>query len=164
MNSEEIELYASHSQFYIQDSTPRGTPGDPTFWTEEASDNRLAIGDGLIGVGTGTYGFVKVRVEEHQTIPPLDILQWDHVTECGLEVASGFLTMMGCLSSSGLFFEVKPAHYRVRVCHANLSDSEREFPRVGRERFGDWYLVQFWPSHPEDAQVLKYRKAIRPLE
>jgi hypothetical protein len=32
MVEEEIRLYASHHQFYVQDSDPRGTADDPSFW------------------------------------------------------------------------------------------------------------------------------------
>src|SRR5438552_3037430 len=104
MNEEETRLYASHCQFYVQDSEPRGTSDDPSFWTTEASDNRLAIGDGLLAIGTGTYGFVKVRVEQHDSKPQVQLKQWDHVTECGLDVKTRFILVMGCLSDSGLFF------------------------------------------------------------
>ena len=41
---EEIRLYASHHQFYVQDSEPLGKADDPAFWTVEALDMRLAVG------------------------------------------------------------------------------------------------------------------------
>jgi len=157
MVEEEIRLYASHHQFYVQDSEPRGAADDPSFWTKEAYDNRLAVGDGLLAVGTGTYGFVKVRVEQHDAEPPLELSEWDHVTECALEVRTPFLLIMGCLSQSGLFFEVKPRHYRVRVGHANLGESEQEVPGNWTGEFNDWYLVQFWPGELSQPNVLKRR-------
>ncbi len=165
MVEEEIRLYASHHQFYVQDSEPRGTADDPTFWTKEASDNRLAVGDGLLAIGTGTYDFVKVRVEQHDPEPPLDLSAWDHVSECGLEVRTRFLLIMGCLSQSGLFFEVRPGHYRVRACHANLAESEQEVPSNWTGEFRDWYLIQFWPGTSSKSMVLKHRgrTAIWPL-
>jgi hypothetical protein len=78
MVEKEIRLYASHHQFYVQDSEPRGSSGDPSFWTKEASDNRLAMGDGLLAIGTGTYDFVKVLVEQHESAPVLRLDQWNH--------------------------------------------------------------------------------------
>jgi hypothetical protein len=157
MVEEEIRLYASHHQFYVQDSEPSGSSDDSTFWTKEACKNRLAIGDGLIGIGTGTYDFVKVRVEQHDAEPPVDLDQWDHVTESGLQIRTKFVLIMGCLSQSGLFFQVKPGHYRVRACHANLAESEQEVPNDWKGGFQDWYLIQFWPSKPLRAKILKRR-------
>lgn len=157
MVEEEIRLYASHCQFYVQDRVPPGPIDETTFWTTEASNNRLAIGDGELAIGTGSYDFVRVRVEIHVSEPPVDLGQWDHVTECGLEVKTNLIFIIGCLSTSGLFFEVKPRHYRVRACHANLAQSEKEVPSNWTGEFGDWYLLQFWPSVPLKPQVLKRR-------
>ena len=153
---EEIRVYASHSQFYVQDGVLK--PGgicEATFWTKDASDRRLAVGNGILGIGTGTYDFVKVRVEHYKVIPLIDLSQWDHVTEASLEVKTGLILIVGCLSQSGLFFEVQPAHYCVRACHANLAQSEHEVPLGWTGEFGDWYLVQFWPSEPSEPRVLK---------
>jgi hypothetical protein len=161
MLEEEIRLYASHHQFYVQDGKPHGSPDAPTFWTKEASDNRLAIGDGLLGIGTGTYGFVKIRVEQHESEPLLDLDQWDHVTECDLEVRTNLLLINGCLERSGLFFKVEPGSYCVRACHANLAQSEQEVPRGWSGDFGDWYLVQFWPSKRLGLRIRKRRTVTR---
>jgi hypothetical protein len=46
----------------------------------------LAVGDGPLAVQTSTYDFVKVRVEQYESAPPLDVAAWNHVTECRLEV------------------------------------------------------------------------------
>lgn len=150
MVEEEIRLYASHRQFYVQDSDPAGTSDDGDFWTEEACDDRLAAGDGLLGVVTGSYDFVRVRVQEHRSEPPLELGEWDHVVEAGLRVKSGLVLVSGCLSSSGLFFRVRPGRYRVRCCQANLAASADSTGDAG-----DWYLVQFWPSAKSKTLVLK---------
>jgi hypothetical protein len=150
MVEEEIRLYASHHQFYVQDSEPLGSSDSPDFWTRQACEDQLAVGDGLLGIGTGSYDFVRVRVQEHQAEPALQLSEWDHVVEAGLEVRTRYLLVMGCLSSSGLFFRVQPGHYRVRCCQANLAASEDSTGDAG-----DWYLVQFWPAEPSGARVLK---------
>ncbi len=156
MTAEEIRLYASHHQFYVQDSQPAGDTGADTFWTEDAYHRRLAIAEGILGIGTGSYDFVKVRVEHHLNEPDLNLDDWDHVTECGLDVRTGRVLINGCLSPSGLYFDVKPGFYRVRVCHANLAQSEMEATEnwTGPE---DWYLVQFWLAVASDVKVLKQR-------
>ena len=108
MVDHEIQVDAAYSQFYFQDSEPRGNTGDPSFWTEEASARRLAVVDVIIGIGASTNGLIKVRVEEHDTEPELDLTQWDHVTECSLDIRSKFILVKGCLDQSGLFFKVVP--------------------------------------------------------
>jgi hypothetical protein len=131
MSVEEIRIYASHSQFYVLDSRLRDFPDDG-FWSKDASARRLAIADGIVGIGTGTFGFVQVRVEQHIAEPELNLSAWDHVTECNLEVRSDLMLVMGCIATSGLFFMVKPGHFRVRVCHANLGESSRKCRTIGR--------------------------------
>ena len=115
----------------------------------------MAVGDGLLAVGTCTYDFVKVRIQKHHSKPPVDLADWDHVTECGLEVHTRFILISGCLSRSGIYFEVVPGEFRVRVCHANLAESEQEVPAGWTGEYGDWYLVQFWPAKPSPPRVLK---------
>jgi hypothetical protein len=150
MVEEEIRLYASHRQFYVQDSEPLGSSDSDDFWTEQACEDRLATADGLLAIGTGSYDFVRVRVQEHPSKPPLKLSEWDHVIEAGLDIRTRYLLVMGCLSTSGLFFRVRPGHYRVRCCQANLSASTDSTGDAG-----DWYLVQFWPTKRSGARVLK---------
>jgi hypothetical protein len=143
---EEILLYASHHQFFLQDSE---RPLDPNY-SEEAAANRSAIGNGVIAILTGSYDHVRVIVEQHFGEPQLDLTQWDHVTQAGLDINSGMVLIYGCISSSGLFFRVAPGHYCVRSCHANLAAATDSTGDAG-----DWYLIQFWPAAPFDLQVLK---------
>src|SRR5262245_36860637 len=114
-----LRVYASHTQFYVQDSEPLGDTGDRSFWSDQACRDHLALADGILGIGTASYGFVRVEVELHDSEPPLDPNRWDHVTEAGLDVDSGTLVVIGCAVTDGDDFEVEPGHYRVRCCHAN---------------------------------------------
>lgn len=155
--TEEIRLYASHRQFLIQDSEALGKTDDEFFWSEEAHHRRLAVADGIIGVGTASYDFVKIRMEHQLTAPELTLEEWDHVTECGLEVRTGRILVMSCISRSGLFTDVIPGHYRVRVCHANLDQSESEAGPKWDGTAGDWYLIQLWASPSLPLQILKQR-------
>jgi len=150
MSQEEIRLYASHRQFYVQDSQSVGDTGNPSFWSDKACHDRLALAEGILGIGTGSYDFVTVRAEMLSARPPVDLGEWDHVTEGGLQVRSGLILLYGCLSDSGLFFRVQPGPYRVRCCYANLAASVDSTGNAG-----DWYLVQFWPSRPSAPRVLK---------
>src|SRR5262245_10732614 len=148
LTSRKLRVYASHRQFYVRDSDPLGDTGAPSFWTDRACRDHLAITDGVLGIGTGSYGFVRVTVEVHDAEPPLDLAGWDHVTEAGLDVDSGALRVTGPFEQ-GEDFEVEPGHYRVRCCHANRAGAVPS--GTGRDR----YLVQVWPADPAPPRVLK---------
>ncbi|HEY9879047.1 MAG TPA: hypothetical protein V6D29_11355 [Leptolyngbyaceae cyanobacterium] len=139
IESRKQRLYASHHQFYVEDQEYPGDTGDPNFWTEDAFKDLLAISEGTIGIGTGTYGSVDVTTEIHDSKPPLDLEVWDHVTEASLMLKSGTLQVIGCLEETGETFQVQSGSYCVRCCHANLDQSD-EFGEGS-----DWYLVQLWP-------------------
>ena len=149
IESRKQRLYASHHQFYVEDRDYPGDTADPSFWTQEAFDDHLAIVEGTLGIGTGTYGYVQVTTEIHDEKPALEIELWDHVTEAGLKIRSGYLRVIGCLDNEGEEFKAEPGHYCVRCCHANLAGSS-EFDE-GR----DWYLVQVWPASGSPRRVLK---------
>src|SRR5437764_13027567 len=100
MVEEETRLYASHRQFYVQDSEPLGSSDSADFWSKQACEDHLATADGLLAIGTGSYDFVLVRVEEHQSKPPMKLSEWDHVVEAGLDIRTRYLLVMGGLSTS----------------------------------------------------------------
>jgi hypothetical protein len=133
------------------DGDGRGDTGDPSFWTKEATANEVAVVDGVVGIGTGTYGNVRVVVEIHDSEPELKLDAWDHVTVAGLEIRSGVLRVEGCLDSKAMDFHVSPGHYHVRCCHANLIESDP----TGSKDSKDWYLVQVWLGPPIAPTVLK---------
>lgn len=144
-------LYASHHQFHVEDRDLYGDTGDPSFWTQEAVRDLLAVVDGTIGIGTGTYGHVEVTTELHDSEPSLNLTMWDHVAEASLNIRSGRLRVIGCLDAddAGEVFEVEPGRYRVRCCHANLAEADDAGDG------GDWYVVQIWASADATRLVLK---------
>lgn len=142
IESRKQEIYASHRQFYIEDTNNPGDIGADGFWTDQALDHRLAVIPGVIGIGTGSYGFVDVTTEIHDQVPAVRIDDWDHVAEADIDVTGGQLVVKGCMEPDemGEMFSLAIGHYRVRCCHANLAESVE---------FGDgqdWYLVQIWPA------------------
>lgn len=142
----EFTVYASHHQFYVED---RDIKGDSVDLWDGDEDDLFGETDGIVGIATATYGTVKVRAEVHSTKPAINLADWDHVTETSLEIESGTLQVIGCLSQTGEEFPVEPGRYRVRCCHAN---------RAGGVSAGDgqdWYLVQIWPAKSSTAKVLK---------
>lgn len=154
---QEVSVYASHYQFYVQDSEPEGDPGTPQFWSSQALDDYLAVDSDIMAVGTASYGTVRVRAEVHDAEPPIADA-WDHITEAGVLVPSGTLRVEGCLDTTGVNFAVMPGPYRVRCCHANRSAG------VDFGDGGDWYLIQVWPGQGPERRVVKRWHAEPPLE
>jgi len=143
-------LYASYNQFYIEDKNGLGDTSSSDFWTPEAFRNKVAVVPGTVGIGTGTYGDVRVYTEIHDTPPPVDLAVWDHVTEAGLDVKSGMVRVIGCLDVQEENFAISPGSYRVRCCHADLAEAN------DTGGGGDWYVVQVWPAPLMPPIVLKH--------
>ena len=61
MATERFELFADYFQFYLQDEAASGDLSDA--WTPEAVEQLLAIGPGVIGVGTVRNVDVPVEIE-----------------------------------------------------------------------------------------------------
>ena len=141
--------YASHHQFYIEDAINPGDTGDPSFWTDSAYTDKLAIVERTIGIGAGSYGFVKIVSELHDSEPDLDLDAWDHVTEASLMVMSDTIQVIGCLDNDGERFTVPPGPYRVRCCHADLAVAVQD------GQGDDWYVVQIWPAAESPRAILK---------
>jgi hypothetical protein len=145
----EQRLYASHHQFYVEDGERPGDTGDASFWTKAAVADLLAVVPGTVGVGTGSYGHVRVITEIHDGEPPLSLAVWDHVAEASLAVRGSTLRVIGCLEETGEEFSVAPGTYRVRCCYENLDEG------VESGEGPDWYVVQVWPAPAAPQRVLK---------
>ena len=143
-------IFASHYQFYIEDPDFPVDTSAPDFWTETASNNRLAVGPGVLGIRTGSYGFVRLLTEAHDSPPEYLSGTWDHIIEAGLVITQGKLKLVGCLDDGNEeIFSVPPGHYRVRCYYSNLAES------VDVGEGGDWYVVQFWPGGPDEIKILE---------
>ena len=75
-------------------------------------------------------------VEVHEAEPPVELAEWDRVTECGIDVPTGRVVVAGCTDyfHDAVRIEVEPGHYRARVCASGLEAGEAE----------DRYLIQLW--------------------
>lgn len=165
-----FSLYADHYQFYIGDSETGGDVTAPDFWCDEAFDRRLAVGEGIIGVGTEVYGTVPVVVEVHDCAPDDDLAGWDHVVEASLHVPSGQIAIDGCLNYvprdlphigyRSPLIEVMPGRYRVRVYFGGLESVRVEETQYGEEEVSDeHYRVVLWPAAYAEPAILRYKEA-----
>ncbi|MEE1946451.1 hypothetical protein VRU48_15105 [Pedobacter sp. KR3-3] len=62
-----LDFYTEYNQFYVQDKLSWGGTASASFWTDEAYHDRLAMEEGIVGVGTECYGPIKGELEILQT-------------------------------------------------------------------------------------------------
>ena len=145
-----LAFNTSHCQFYIYDKNSSGNTASNTFWTEDAYNDRLATEDGILGIGTECYGPVKGELyllSEPRNYMNLD--QYDHVVEAGIEIKSGVIQILDCPNSSvELEVNVIAGRYRVRIYSINLAS-------VDGDEGDDFYKIEIWPSTAVERKVLK---------
>jgi hypothetical protein len=147
------QVCAWYRQFYVLDPDSRGDTGSADFWTQEAFDLRLAVEQGVIGIGTVTNGEVPVTIETLDTEPALSLEPWDHVVEASLQLSRGRLELAPCpdYDRPAATIPLAPGWVRVRVHCAGLHIE----PPSEVDYCGDSYLVQAWPSEPRERVLLK---------
>jgi hypothetical protein len=147
----DLEFYTDYSQFFICDTEFTGKTDSDTFWTDEAYEARLAIEDGILGVGIGkSFGTIKVEVNiiEFQS-ENFIIENYDHIVEGNVTMRSGTLQVLDCPNSSIEFqVPIPPGRYRVRVYSSNLHT-------INEERGDDFYKVEIWPDAELGRKVIK---------
>ena len=145
-----LDFLTTHHQFQIADkSSPFKTDSDD-FWTKQASDDKLAIEEGLLGIGTECYGQVKGDLQLLNFAPEKeDLTTYDHVVEGSINLKSGVLQMFPCLESvPTLELNLPPATYRIRIYSSNLAS-------VDGDDGDDYYRVRIWPEEYQQRKVLK---------
>lgn len=145
-----LNFSTSHHQFYIADKFSEGDTGSDDFWTNEAFDAQLAVGNGVLGIGTGSYGVIH---GELTILPKLsentDFASYDHVVEGSINIKSGVVQILDCPNSTlELEAKVQPGSYRVRVYSSNLAS-------VTDDNGDDFYKIEIWPAERSDRLVLK---------
>lgn len=145
-----LDFYTSHNQFYIFDKASGGNTDSDRFWTEEAYNDRLAIEDGILGIGTECYGPIKGEVVILSARnEQIDFDLYDHIVEGGIEIKSGTIQILDCPSSEvHLELSVKPDFYRARIYSINLAS-------VDGDEGEDSYKIEIWPASEMERKVLK---------
>jgi hypothetical protein len=137
--SARFDVYADYSQFYVADKT--NTCDLEALWDDAQSSKRqIAVGDGLIAIGTKRYGTVPVNIEWYPVEPKLVPKGIDRINECGLTITSSLV--IGNYVSKPELIEVpiiEPGIYAVRVLY--LFQKSVVNDNDGR----DEYTVQMWP-------------------
>jgi len=147
-----LNFRTQHNQFYLYDKASPANTASDDFWTAEAHDDRLALENGILGIGTQCYGHIKGELDVLDNAnQAVDYNHYDHVVEGGLEVKSGVLQVLDCPNSE-VELEVKltPGTYRVRVYSSNLASAD-----IDEVEGNDYYKIKIWPDTNMERKVLK---------
>src|SRR5688572_23746756 len=90
----DFQLFADYFQFYVEDEHPEDTTEH--IWNEHAVEMGLAIGRGIIAVGTERNFTVPFSLEIHDSEPVDNFSMWDRVNECSINIPSGTIVISGC--------------------------------------------------------------------
>jgi hypothetical protein len=148
-----LDFYTSYNQFYIYDKNSEGNTGSVSFWNNVAHNDRLAIEEGILGVGTECYGPVRGELQIIEAANnEINLNDYDHIVEAGIRITSGTIQVLDCPDSNVEFeINVKPGSYRVRIYSSNLVSV------VGDEG-DDFYRIEIWPSNIMVRTVFKRYK------
>ncbi|MFD2601190.1 hypothetical protein [Flavobacterium suzhouense] len=150
-----FNFYTSYNQFYLGDEGNKGDTGSSNFWTEKAFSDRLALENGVVGVGIQSWGDVKGEIEILENAPEnTDYEQYDHVVEGGINIRSGELQIIDCPNGSlELSLKVDPGNYRIRVYGSNFISVEES--DLANDTDNDYYRIEIWQSNDLERKVLK---------
>lgn len=150
-----FNFYTSYNQFYLGDKGNNGDTGSSNFWTEKAFTDRLALEDGVIGIGIESWGIVKGEIEVLSNPPEnTNYEAYDHVVEGGINVHSGELQIIDCPNGSlELSLKVNPGKYRVRVYGSSFMSVKT--PDLAEDTDDDYYRIEIWKSDDLERRVLK---------
>ena len=142
-----IEVFADYHQFYLWD---RGkSPEAPTTYTKDDT-RRIKVAPHVVVIQPARNTTVPVAVEVHDSEPPYDASEWDHISEASLHLPTGQLQVHESTGGPVADLKLKPGWYRVRVFQAGLSMIDD----VGLEG-QDHYLAVLWPAREANVVVIK---------
>ena len=149
----ELEFNTSYHQFYISDKDSPQATDSPDFWTDQAISDKLAIGEGILGISTASYGPIKGEVTVYEEKPKeKDFSNFDHIVEAGIKINSGILQIADCPSFHiEREIRVQPGSYRIRVYYSDLNIEDED-------EGGDYYIIEIWRSNEIHKEVLKKYK------
>jgi hypothetical protein len=145
-----LKFFTEYYQFYIQDATTKASTDSDIFWTAQASEDKMAVEEGLLGISVAKYAEIQVQINMHQQQKNIFNLQdYDHVVEASIDLPSGMLQVLNCTGmEKQLEVNVSPGSYTVRSSSANLKT-------VQGDTGDDFYVIDIYPSEKKERTVLK---------
>ncbi|MGV4413591.1 hypothetical protein [Chryseobacterium sp. T1] len=144
-----------YNQFYLEDKGNNSDTVSFDFWNEDAFNERLALSNKIIGVGTQSYGNIKGEIEIlEKPNTNIDYSKYDHIVEGGINIGSGELQILDSPNSHlELSLKVTPGKYKVRVYSSNLASVKE--PDLPNDTDNDYYRIELWKSDEMERKVLK---------
>lgn len=146
-----LKFITDYRQFYLCDKEANGNTGSENFWSETAFADKLAVEDGVLGIGIeNDEGVVKCEIEILSDKSMLeDFNNFDHVVEASLKIHSGILQILDCPHAEvEMETELENGEYRVRVYSSDLESAYEENPK-------DSYKIEMWKEAYSERTVLK---------
>jgi hypothetical protein len=141
IKSYNLKFFTEYYQFYIQDKKTKASTDSEIFWTSQASEDKIAVEEGLLGISVAKYAEIIVQVNIHPQAQTFFNLQdYDHIVEASINSPSGILQVLDCTAMQlQLEINVTPGIYTVRSSSANLKTVQGD---VGN----DFYVIDIYPS------------------
>ncbi len=154
------EVFVHYGQLSVE-STPEGCGGGlaEPFAGQEGGLCGAAVPGGLFlttGLHTGDVGFT---VELHESEPSLDD-SWEEIVEVPFRPLSSQVELLQWAGEDSWDLDLEEIDYRVRYCATGMEEAQRTEHILAEEPpVVDRYLLQFWPSPPRPARVVKQTTA-----
>ena len=161
MQKKNFKFYTDYHQFYLEDENNENKEATASadFWTDKTVKERLALANGIIGVGVQSYGNeIKGEIEIlEKPVTEIDYNLYDHIVEAGIIIKSGQLQIYNCPDYDlALSIKLNPGTYRVRIYSSNLASVKET--DLAHDTDNDYYRIEVWPSDDMERKVLKQYK------
>lgn len=146
----QYSIFADYFQFYLEDENVQTDTS--VIWTEQAFQDFMAVAPGFVAINTVRNMDVPVEIEVVDSELSENLEQWNHVTECSLDIPSGRLRIMGCTYGDSEFehIHLTPGNYRVRIYYGGL-DTVSGYSLDGN----DHYRLVMWEGEYLPPRVIK---------
>jgi hypothetical protein len=148
-----LSFYTSYRQFYLVDSDVKYDTASPDFWSAEAIKRGLAVGDGVLGVGTASYGHIRFFFQVAASEPTLPLSPWQRVVEGSIHLTKGRFAIIDCPDSNvEIEGNCPPGDHRLRVYGAFL---DQVVEGTHGDDYFDFYWLVLWPAAYSEPRALK---------
>jgi hypothetical protein len=139
IRSFDLQVYADYNQFFVADKDNTCDTG--VIWDAPGSTERqIAVGEGLVAIGTKRYGTVPVTVSIYPSEPRLNLKGLDRVNECGLTITSSLVVGMFISNPEPTPIPMEPGFYGLRAIYTFQDQVESD---TGGN---DHYTIELWPT------------------